>query len=225
MIRVAIIDDHAIVRMGLKYSLSLEPDFEFAGEHSGGEGAGEFVARVRPDVVLLDVRMPVVNGIEALEDIRRKAPDVKVLMLTTSDGDEDVFRSMNKGARGYTTTGRSARRCRSAKSRSSVLSRRGSPTTSWRRGFIFPQIQSRCIFVMSTRSLALSLASKPLPRRCALALSKLRSPSRSDGPPKGTNQQEGHRSAMDIMPCNPNGWFPLAGKSCIIDDIRTEKPK
>ena len=89
MIRVAIIDDHAIVRMGLKYSLSLEPDFEFAGEHSGGEGAGEFVARVRPDVVLLDVRM------------RRKAPDVKVLMLTTSDGDEDVFRSMNKGARGY----------------------------------------------------------------------------------------------------------------------------
>ena len=101
MIRVAIIDDHAIVRMGLKYSLSLEPDFEFAGEHSGGEGAGEFVARVSPDVVLLDVRMPVVNGIEALEDIRRKAPDVKVLMLTTSDGDEDVFRSMNKGARGY----------------------------------------------------------------------------------------------------------------------------
>ena len=101
MIRVAIIDDHAIVRMGLKYSLSLEPDFEFAGEHSGGEGAGEFVARVRPDVVLLDVRMPVVNGIEALEDIRRKAPDVKVLMLTTSNGDEDVFRSMNKGARGY----------------------------------------------------------------------------------------------------------------------------
>ena len=101
MIRVAIIDDHAIVRMGLKYSLSLEPDFEFAGEHSGGEGAGDFVARVRPDVVLLDVRMPVVNGIEALEDIRRKAPDVKVLMLTTSDGDEDVFRSMNKGARGY----------------------------------------------------------------------------------------------------------------------------
>ena len=101
MIRVAIIDDHAIVRMGLKYSLSLEPDFEFAGEHSGGEGAGEFVARVRPDVVLLDVRMPVVNGIEALEDIRRKAPEAKVLMLTTSDGDEDVFRSMNKGARGY----------------------------------------------------------------------------------------------------------------------------
>ena len=101
MIRVAIIDDHAIVRMGLKYSLSLEPDFEFAGEHSGGEGAGEFVARVRPDVVLLDVRMPVVNGIEALEDIRRKVPEAKVLMLTTSDGDEDVFRSINKGARGY----------------------------------------------------------------------------------------------------------------------------
>jgi hypothetical protein len=47
----------------------------------------------------------------------------------------------------------------------------------------------------------------------------------SDGPPKGTNQQESHRSAMDIMQCNPNGWFPLAGKSCIIDDIRTEKPK
>lgn len=101
MIRVAIIDDHAIVRMGIKYSLSLEDDFEFAGEHSGGAGAGDFVAQVKPDVVLLDVRMPVVNGIEALEDIMRKVPTAKVLMLTTSDYEEDIFRALNLGAKGY----------------------------------------------------------------------------------------------------------------------------
>lgn len=101
MIRVAVIDDHAVVRMGLKYSISLDDELELAGELSGGAGAGDFVLKTKPDVVLLDVRMPNVNGIAALGDILSKVPDAKVVMLTTSEADEDVFQAMTLGARGY----------------------------------------------------------------------------------------------------------------------------
>ena len=101
MIRVAVIDDHAVVRMGLKYSISLDDDLELVGELSGGSGAGDFVLKTKPDVVLLDVRMPNVNGIAALGDILGKVPDAKVVMLTTSEADEDVFRAMTLGAKGY----------------------------------------------------------------------------------------------------------------------------
>ena len=101
MIRVAVIDDHAVVRMGLKYSISLDDELELAGELSGGAGAGDFVLKTKPDVVLLDVRMPNVNGIEALKDILGKVANAKVVMLTTSEADEDVFQAMTLGARGY----------------------------------------------------------------------------------------------------------------------------
>lgn len=101
MIRVAVIDDHAVVRMGLKYSISLDDELELAGELSGGAGAGDFVLKTKPDVILLDVRMPNVNGIAALGDILSKVPDAKVVMLTTSEADEDVFQAMTLGARGY----------------------------------------------------------------------------------------------------------------------------
>lgn len=100
-IRVAVIDDHAVVRMGLKFAVRLYKDLEFAGEHSSGEGAAEFVARTRPDVTLLDIRMPGVDGVCALADILRAVPDAKVVMLTTSGTDEDVYRSLELGARGY----------------------------------------------------------------------------------------------------------------------------
>lgn len=101
MIRVAVIDDHAVVRMGLKYSISLDDELELAGELSGGAGAGDFVLKTKPDVILLDVRMPNVNGIEALKDILGKVANAKVVMLTTSEADEDVFQAMTLGARGY----------------------------------------------------------------------------------------------------------------------------
>ena len=79
-IRLAIIDDHVVVRMGLKFAIRLATDFEFAGERGGGEGAGDFVADCGADVTLLDIRMPRVDGIAALRDIRARNPDAKVVM-------------------------------------------------------------------------------------------------------------------------------------------------
>ena len=101
MTRVAIIDDHMVVRAGLKYVLESDPELEFAGEFGGGVGAAEFVSQVRPDVTLLDVRMPDLNGIDALREILAANPAAKVVMLTTSDVEEDVFRSIELGALGY----------------------------------------------------------------------------------------------------------------------------
>ncbi len=101
MIRVAIIDDHVVVRAGLRYVLSSDPEMAFAGEFGGGRGAAAFVAETKPDVTLLDVRMPDVGGVEALGEILRENPQARVVMLTTSDLEEDVYRSLEAGALGY----------------------------------------------------------------------------------------------------------------------------
>ena len=101
MIRVAVIDDHMVVRAGLKYLLEADAELEFAGELGGGEGAVDFIAAAKPDVTLLDVRMPDKNGIETLKDILRADSKSKVVMLTTSDTEEDVFRAIEEGAMGY----------------------------------------------------------------------------------------------------------------------------
>mgnify|MGYP003291899379 CR=1 FL=1 len=100
-IKVAVVDDHAVVRMGLKYALALFKDMVFVGEHSDGEGAVEFVRKTSPDVTLLDIRMPGKDGVTALGEIRKALPEAKVIMLTTSGTEEDVYRSLNLGARGY----------------------------------------------------------------------------------------------------------------------------
>ncbi len=101
MIRVAIIDDHVVVRAGLKYVLASDPELEFAGEFGGGAGAVEFVASLEPDVTLLDVRMPDLSGIEVLREILSIRPRARVIMLTTSDAEEDIFRAIEDGAMGY----------------------------------------------------------------------------------------------------------------------------
>lgn len=101
MTRVAIIDDHMVVRAGLKYLIAANPHLEFAGEYNGGNGAAEFVAQTKPDVTLMDVRMPDKNGIDALKEIMAMDPTARVVMLTTSDAEEDVFRAIDEGARGY----------------------------------------------------------------------------------------------------------------------------
>jgi len=101
MIRVAIIDDHVIVRTGLKYLIEADSELEFAGEFGGGVGAAEFVAGVRPDVTLLDVRMPDKGGIDVLREIIAADSHARVVMLTTSDVEEDVFRAIEEGALGY----------------------------------------------------------------------------------------------------------------------------
>ena len=109
MVKVAIIDDHAVVRMGVKYMLDVHKrDFAFAGEWPQGEGAAQFVAKADPDVVLLDIRMPDRDGLSVLEDILRMRPKQKVIMLTTSDADNDVYRALNLGAKGYLLKDRDA---------------------------------------------------------------------------------------------------------------------
>ena len=101
MIRVAIIDDHVIVRTGLRYLVESDPELEFAGEYGCGEGAAAFVAQTAPDVALLDVRMPDKSGIEVLREIVAANPAARVVMLTTSDVEEDVVRAIEDGALGY----------------------------------------------------------------------------------------------------------------------------
>ena len=101
MIRVAIVDDHMVVRAGLKYVLESDGEMAFAGEFGGGEGAADFIASAAPDVTLLDVRMPDRGGIDVLRDVLANNPQAKVVMLTTSDVEEDVFRSIELGALGY----------------------------------------------------------------------------------------------------------------------------
>ena len=101
MIRVVIIDDHVVVRAGLRYMIEADPELEFAGEFGGGLGAAEFVMYNNPDVVLLDVRMPDRNGIDVLRDLLAADPKRRVVMLTTSDAEEDVFRAIEEGAFGY----------------------------------------------------------------------------------------------------------------------------
>ena len=108
MIKVAIIDDHAVVRMGMKYVLSMDDEFAFAGEYPRGEGAAEWLAKVRPDVVLLDIYMPDKNGLEVLKEIRKNQPSQKVLMLTTSVADNDAYEAMRLGALGYLLKDRDA---------------------------------------------------------------------------------------------------------------------
>ena len=109
MIKVAVIDDHAVVRMGLKYVLGVRKgEFQFVGEWPGGDGAVEFVKRVDPDVVLLDIRMPDRDGIAVLGDILAARPNQKVIMLTTSDADNDVYQALTRGAKGYLLKDRDA---------------------------------------------------------------------------------------------------------------------
>ena len=101
MTRVVIIDDHVVVRAGLRYIIEANPELEFAGEFGGGIGAADFVAEAKPDVTLLDVRMPDRGGIDVLNDILKLEPKAKVVMLTTSNVEEDVFRAIEDGALGY----------------------------------------------------------------------------------------------------------------------------
>jgi DNA-binding NarL/FixJ family response regulator len=101
MIRLLLVDDQDIVRRGLKALLKLEPDLEVVGEAEDGQRAIAQVQTLQPDVVLMDVRMPEVDGVAATQAICAQFPTVKVLVLTTFDDQEYVTRALQAGASGY----------------------------------------------------------------------------------------------------------------------------
>jgi DNA-binding NarL/FixJ family response regulator len=100
-IRVLLADDHPVVRAGLASVLSAESDFELVGEAGDGKHAVTLARQLRPDVVLMDLRMPHLDGIAAIGEITRDLPNVRVLALSTYDGDADIRRALAAGARGY----------------------------------------------------------------------------------------------------------------------------
>ena len=101
MTTVLLVDDQALLRMGFRLVLEAEPDMVVVGEAGDGRVAVEQVAALHPDVVLMDVRMPGMNGIEATERIANEHPDTKVLILTTFDLDEYAFAGLHAGASGF----------------------------------------------------------------------------------------------------------------------------
>ena len=100
-IRILIADDHYIVRMGLVALMNTEPDMEVVAEAADGIQAVELFRKHNPDLAVLDVRMPVRNGIETTREIRTTFPTAKVLILTAFDGDEEIHKALQAGAQGY----------------------------------------------------------------------------------------------------------------------------
>ena len=100
-IRLLIVDDHPVVRDGLRGLFADDPDFQVVGEAANGAEAVARVERVGADVVLMDLRMPEMSGVEAITRLRRTAPGVRVLVLTTYDTDSDVLPAIEAGATGY----------------------------------------------------------------------------------------------------------------------------
>ena len=101
MIRVLLVDDQALLRTGFRLVLEAAPDIEVVGEASDGITAESMARALQPDVVLMDIRMPHRNGIEATEAITTALPDVRVLILTTFDLDEYAFGGLRAGASGF----------------------------------------------------------------------------------------------------------------------------
>ena len=100
-IRVMVVDDHFVVRMGLSGSINVEPDMAFIAEASTGEQAIAVYRQHRPDIVLMDLKLPGMSGIEATRAICQEFPGAAVIMLSTHDGEEDIYRSLQAGARTY----------------------------------------------------------------------------------------------------------------------------
>jgi|SRR5687768_2329693 two-component system, NarL family, nitrate/nitrite response regulator NarL len=114
VIRVLIVDDHAVVREGIRHVLSSDPDFEVVGEAAGGEQGVTLAESLKPDVVVLDLSMPDLPGLEAARRIRAQVPRTALLVLSIHDHQEYVLRSIEAGAQGYLRKDSSPRELRSA---------------------------------------------------------------------------------------------------------------
>ncbi len=101
MIKVLLADDQTLIRQGIRLLLEIEPDIEVVGQAANGKEVLDQVDALHPEVVLMDVRMPEMDGVEATRELARRFPDVKVIILTTFEDDETVFEGLKAGARGY----------------------------------------------------------------------------------------------------------------------------
>ena len=100
-IRVLIADDHPIVRQGLATGLDQEEDLEVVGQAKNGLEAVSQAGNLHPDIILMDLQMPEMDGVEAIQKIKEEAPDIGIIILTTYDTDDYIFRGIEVGARGY----------------------------------------------------------------------------------------------------------------------------
>jgi two-component system NarL family response regulator len=104
-IRILLVEDHQVVRQGLVALLSATGDLEVVGSVGDGIEAVEVFRRTRPDVTLMDLQMPKQGGVETIRQIRAEFPEARVIVLTTFDGDEDIYRALQAGARAYLLKG------------------------------------------------------------------------------------------------------------------------
>jgi two-component system NarL family response regulator len=104
-IRVMVVDDHQVVRQGLVALINTEPGLMTVAEASDGQQAVEMFRRHQPDITLMDLRLPVMGGVDATRLIRQEFPTAKIIVLTTYDGDEDIYRALKAGAQGYLLKG------------------------------------------------------------------------------------------------------------------------
>jgi two-component system NarL family response regulator len=100
-IQILLVDDHLIARVGLRSLLETQPDMAVIAEASNGEAACRQFKEFRPDIVLMDLRMPGMSGAETTTAVRAKHPEARVIVLTTFDNDEDIYRALQAGAAGY----------------------------------------------------------------------------------------------------------------------------
>jgi DNA-binding NarL/FixJ family response regulator len=101
MIKVLLVDDQSLIRQGLRALLELEADIEIVGEAENGQIAINLVEKLKPDVILMDIRMPIIDGVAATKEINHHFPHSKILILTTFDDDEYVKAGLQNGAMGY----------------------------------------------------------------------------------------------------------------------------
>ncbi len=104
-IRVMVVEDHHVVRQGLVALLSTSPEVEVVGSAADGREAVEFFRSLSPDVTLMDLQMPLMGGVEAIGRIRATHPNARIIVLTTFDGDEDIYRALQAGAKAYLLKG------------------------------------------------------------------------------------------------------------------------
>lgn len=108
LIQIMVVDDHHIVRQGLVALISTLPDMKVVAEAADGLQAIELYRKHNPDVTLMDLRLPNKNGVDAITEIRRQHPGARIIVLTTFDGDEDIYRALQAGAKGYLLKGMNA---------------------------------------------------------------------------------------------------------------------